>query len=119
MSQGKPDCLYEDNEFETCGMWFRPRTLEKVGDKIDGHAHHFDHATIVIDGAAHVIGKYPDGKIAFEDDIKSGDVLPIQKNITHEFTATEAPYKHFCAYPSRIANGKIAGENTGWIQAAN
>lgn len=110
----EPSCRIQHHEFETCGIVFRPMTLHTAGDKIDGHTHYYDHPMIVIEGEADVVGRYPDGSLAIEDHVKAGEVFAIPKNIRHEITATVVPYRHFCAFPSRLPSGKIAGENTHW-----
>lgn len=116
MSNSDPKtCLSETyGEFETCGLWFRPHRLEKVGDKIQGHTHFHDHAMLVDEGESIITGFYPDDTLAFKHTLKKGDVFPVQKTIRHEIEATVVPYHHFCIYPSRLPNGFIAGENTNW-----
>lgn len=119
MTNGKPDCKDDEKtEFETCGIFVRPMVLEEVGNKIDGHTHNFDHLMICLEGSAHVVAKYEDGTLAFEDDFSKGGYLAVQKNLEHEITATSVPYKHFCIFPSRFPNGKVAGENTGWFKGS-
>jgi quercetin dioxygenase-like cupin family protein len=115
---GHESCLDAEHEIELCGIWLRPRVLNSVGEKINGHRHYFDHVTIVIAGEADVIGRYPDGSVAFRETLKQGDYYPIQKDIEHEFTATVAPYRHFCVFPSRTPNNKITGETTRWSKAS-
>lgn len=117
MSNEKESCLDDEkSEFETCGIFVRPMILENVGDLIDGHTHNFDHLMLCLKGSAHIVAKYTDGSLAFEDDITEGGYVAVQKNIEHEITATSVPYKQFCVYPSRFPNGKVAGENTGWFK---
>jgi hypothetical protein len=117
--QGHASCKSGHVEEEACGLYMRPMTLDKVGDKIDGHTHFFDHIMFIFEGEAEVVGRYPDGSEAVRA-IVSSDVefFCIEAGLTHEITCTKAPYRHRCVFPSRHSNGLVAGRNTGWAPAA-
>jgi hypothetical protein len=45
-------------EFDAGNIFKRPNYLPNVGDKLDGHTHHFDHVTTVYHGAIHIRAYY-------------------------------------------------------------
>lgn len=116
MSNGNETCLFEDQEFEMCGIMFRPMivTEDSPIKVIDGHTHFFDHVMVIIKGECDIVGKYPDGEIAFQTHCVQGEAYPVDKGIEHEITPTVLPYMHHCIFPSRLSSGKVAGQNTGW-----
>src|SRR6184192_2295357 len=90
--------------------FFRPNFLEKTGDRVDGHAHNFDHVTMVVQGAVRIMAKVPaEGGRAvikraagpFQD-----RVVLIRAGIEHEITALEDGTEFLCIYSHRNAQGE-------------
>jgi quercetin dioxygenase-like cupin family protein len=95
----------------------RPNLLPKVGDRIEGHAHNFDHTSIVIRGAVHVVVLDPAGGAVQEGDFKAGEHFLVKAGVEHEITATEPDTLFHCVYSHRTPQGDVVQEYTGWEKA--
>ena len=103
-------------EFISGNVYIRPNTLEKIGDKVDGHKHNFDHTTIVFKGAVHVKAVLPDGTVK-EKDFQTGTHFLVRAEVEHEITALEDNTIFWCVYSHREPQGRITQEYTGWDKA--
>lgn len=97
-------------------IYIRPMVFEAVGDKVDGHKHNFDHTTIVLVGAVHVLAVLPDGRV-IERDFHAPDSFLVKAEVTHEITALEPGTIAWCVYAHRTPQGEIVTEYTGWEAA--
>jgi quercetin dioxygenase-like cupin family protein len=80
-----------------------------------GHAHKFDHTTIVFKGAIRVKAKLPDGEID-RDFIAPAHCL-IKAGIEHEITSLQDGTVFWCVYSHRNAQGDVTQVYTGWESA--
>lgn len=98
--------------------FFRPNYLEKAGDKIEGHAHNFDHVSMVVQGAVRIIAKMPDGTSREVVKTAAGPfqnrVVNIRAGVEHEITALEDGTEFLCIYSHRNAQGEPVQKSDGW-----
>lgn len=101
-------------------IFIRPNVLQLIGDKIDGHAHNFDHTTYVIRGSVRVEQLDADGNVVRTVDKKASEghnwVL-IKAGVIHRLTALEDDSEFHCIYSHRDAQGDVVLEATGWTEA--
>lgn len=99
-------------------VFFRPNFLEKAGDRLDGHAHQFDHVTMVVQGAVRIAAKPPDGTTREIIKRAAGDfrdrVVNIRAGVEHEITALEDGTEFLCIYAHRNTQGDVVEECDGW-----
>ena len=69
--------------------------LNKIGDTIEGHAHHFDHITLLATGA--VTMKHDNGVNEF----KAPYLIVTPKHVVHEFIATQPNTTLCCIHAIR------------------
>ena len=105
--------MNEIREWVSGNVFIRPNRLEKVGDKVDGHKHNFDHTTIVFTGAVHVKATLPDGRV-IERDFRAPSHCLIRADVEHEIVATEPNTEFWCVYSHRSAQGDVQVEYSGW-----
>ncbi len=75
-------------EWVSGNVFIRPNKLPRQGDVTHGHAHNFDHTTIVFTGAIHVMAKLPEGH-TMERTVRAPGHLLIRAGVEHEITALE------------------------------
>lgn len=99
-----------------------------VGWKIEGHKHHFDHSTFVIQGryrcqiwreimSPTILGRVLRERIT---DIEAGPgrILFIDKDLFHSFECIEGPGKLYCVYAHRDPQTRgIVQRFNGWMDA--
>ena len=105
-------------EWISGNVFIRPNTLEKTGDGVAGHAHNFDHTTIIFTGKVHVKAKLPDGTIR-EADFEAPSHFLVRAGVEHEIKALEDNTVFWCVYSHRDPQGKIHQEYTGWEKSNN
>lgn len=103
-------------EWISGNIFIRSNELPKVGDKVDGHKHNFDHTTVVFKGAVHVKAKLPDGSVR-EGDFEAPAHFLVRADVEHEITATADNTVFWCVYSHRDPQGRITMENHGWAEA--
>jgi hypothetical protein len=103
-------------EWISGNIYIRPNCLPRVGDKVNGHKHNFDHTTIVFKGAVHVRAVTPDGRV-IEQNFSAPSHFLVKKDVEHEITATEDDTVFWCVYSHRDAQGRVTQEFTGWEEA--
>lgn len=98
------------------GNFFR-RSMEfsKSGDRVDGHAHNFDHVTLVFTGSIRVKAKLPTGEV--ERVFHAPDWVLIKAGVEHEITALENGTVCWCLYSHRTPQGDVVQEETGFERA--
>lgn len=98
--------------------FFRPNFLEKAGDTVDGHAHNFDHVTMVVQGSVRIKTRMPRREIVkkaagpFQD-----RVVLIRAGLEHEITALEDGTEFLCIYSHRNAQGEAVQRFDGFYEA--
>jgi hypothetical protein len=71
-------------ERDVGNLYARPMVIP-VGGRVDGHAHNFDHATLVFSGSAHVAARLANGQV-MEKDVHGPDWVLIRAGVAHEIT---------------------------------
>lgn len=101
----------------------------KKGDKVEGHAHKFDHATLVVAGAIlieqlEVIVSDKNGRPLQSKVVRSAEVraglageILILKGTWHKLTALEDGTIYKCIYSHRTPDGAIVDYYDGWPNA--
>lgn len=108
--------LGPDGEFEAGNIRCRPNFLPKIGDKIDGHEHNFDHATLFLSGKFLVIARKKGVKIA-EEVVTAPNMRLILADTEHEIIALVENSAFWCVYSHRNAQGKVIQRNEGYSAA--
>ena len=103
-------------EFVSGNILIRPNTLATKGEKLPGHAHGFDHTTIVFSGAVRVKAAFPDGRIV-EQDFTAPSHFLVKADVEHEIEALENETVVWCVYSHRTPQGEVIQENIGWMPA--
>lgn len=103
-------------EWVSGNVFIRPNQLKRVGDKIDGHKHNFDHTTIFFRGRFNVKAKLPDGRV-IEREFAAPSHCLIKADVEHEITALEDDSEFWCVYSHRDPQGRVTEQFTGWEKA--
>jgi quercetin dioxygenase-like cupin family protein len=103
-------------EIRSGNIFIRRNPLPKVGDKVDGHTHNFDHTTIVFLGSVRVRATRPDGKIR-EQVFEAPSHFLVYRDVEHEITALEDNTLFWCVYSHRDPQGRVVQEWDGWNEA--
>lgn len=103
-----------------------PHRLAKAGDSVEGHAHNFDHTSIVMVGAARFEADLIDGRHIsvdkFAPNEEYGDTrchVLIKAGIHHKITALEDNTIVWCVYAHRNPQGEVIQYFDGWGTAYN
>lgn len=101
--------------------FFRPNYLERKGDVIHGHAHNFDHVTMVVQGSVEIEALLPDGSTRKVIKRAAGPfqdrVVNIRAGVKHEITALEDGSEFLCIYSHRDPQGESVQKFCGWYKA--
>lgn len=92
-SQSITDVKIVDNVF------VKLHHFENAGDTHQGHAHVFDHITLLASGSVKMV--HDNG----EAEYKAPHIIVTPKGITHQFTALEANTTFFCIHAIRDGDG--------------
>ena len=90
-------------------IWVRQHFLEKAGDVIEGHKHHFDHVSLLTNGSVKVEVEGYEAK-----EFKAPTFIVIDKDHMHKITALEDRIIWYCVFALRDVDGNagdIYGEN--------
>lgn len=110
-------------EWVSGNIFIRPMRMLARGEVIEGHAHNFDHTTIVFRGAAIIRGELPDGTIIEREfkppspDWAGPSHALIKADVKHTITATEDGTMVWCVYAHRDPQGQVWQKFTGWEEA--
>lgn len=110
-------------EWVSGNVFIRPMILAKAGDVVQGHAHNFDHTTIVFSGSVRIEAKTPDGREidrVFKSprpDWAGGSHALIKAEVAHKITALEDNTIAWCVYAHRDPQGEVWQEYNGWQDA--
>jgi quercetin dioxygenase-like cupin family protein len=104
-------------EFASANIFIREMRFEKAGNRVDGHAHHFDHTTYVVRGALRFEKLNEEGSVIRTVDKRASDgrnwVL-IEAGVKHRITALEDGSLGHCIYSHRNPQGEVVQEFDGW-----
>ena len=81
-------------------IWVRQIKLEKSGDQLDGHKHHFDHVSFLTKGSVsvEVEGKEP-------KEFKAPTFVIMKKELDHKVTALVDDVDWWCVFALRDLDG--------------
>lgn len=82
-------------------VWIRQRLFQKVGEKIGGHKHKYDHVSLLAKGSAKV---EVDG---VEKIFESPTFIVIRKDKIHNVTALEEGTLWYCIFADRSMDGEV------------
>jgi len=102
-------------EFVSGNIFIRPNKLRQ-GQTTEGHAHKFDHTTIVFKGRVHVSATLPDGQ-RIERDFVAPSYFLVKAEVLHAITALEDGTEYWCVYSHRTPQGDVIQEWDGWKEA--
>jgi hypothetical protein len=100
-----------------------PHRLDRAGDSVEGHAHNFDHTSIVLRGAARFEAVLSNGPVSidrFAADDEHGDTrchVLIKAGVSHKITALTDNTIVWCVYAHRNPQGEVVQNFTGWEAA--
>lgn len=80
-------------------LWVKMMHFKKAGEVEQGHAHVFDHMTLLASGSMRVV---VDG---ISTDFKAPHMIYIKKNAVHELTALEDNTIAYCVHALRDGDG--------------
>lgn len=83
-------------------IWVRQVKLEKTGDQIDGHKHHFDHVSFLTKGSVKVFVEENDPK-----EFKAPTFIIMKKEHQHKVVALEDDVDWFCVFALRDIDGSV------------
>lgn len=83
-------------------IWVRQNTLAKAGDRLQGHAHSFDHVTLLVKGKVRVVipGFTP-------TEFTAPTFVVIKKEYEHAFEALEDDTLWYCVFAMRDVDGEV------------
>lgn len=103
-------------EYASGNIFIRENALAKAGDFVNGHAHNFDHTTIIVRGAVDVLAVLPDASV-FRAKFAAGQFFLVKADVLHTITATADDTFFLCTYSHRTPQGEIVQQYTGWDRA--
>ena len=103
-------------EWSSGNVFIRPNTLDHAGDVTHGHAHQFDHTTIVMEGAVRIRATLPDGRV-IDREFRAPAHALILAGVEHEITALEDQTVYWCIYSHRSPQGEVVLQHNGWGDA--
>lgn len=80
-------------------MWVKMMHFKKAGEIEQGHAHVFDHLTLLASGALRVVVN------GVSSDFKAPHMIYIKKDAVHELTALEDNTVAYCIHALRDGDG--------------
>lgn len=86
-------------------IWVRQNSIDKAGDSFDGHKHHFDHVTLLVQGKilVEVDGYEPKEFVA-------PTFVVIKKDKQHKITALTDNVIYYCVFALRDHDGEVMDE---------
>ena len=109
-------CLNDIIELQSGNIFIRKLFLPKIGDRVDGHFHAYDHTLFLLEGKIKVQATMPDGIITLFK-LNPKEHFLVRKDVIHEITALEDNTEFWCVYSHRNSQGEIVQEFTGWNEA--
>lgn len=121
------------NEMVMGNIYIRPMTFHEVGSIVSGHAHNFDHMTLILSGAVNLriweidpaTGRRAGSVLDSEGiEIRVGEPIRekqyaapaavlIKSNLAHEFTALEPNTSALCIFAHRDYEGNVVQDWNG------
>lgn len=109
-------CDRQQPEWISGNIFIRANKLQ-AGEMTGGHAHKFDHTTIVLTGAVHVRVVKPDGTLVADTTFRAPSHFLVKAEWFHHITATEDDTRFWCVYSHRTHQGEVAQVFTGFTEA--
>jgi hypothetical protein len=103
-------------EWVSGNIFIRPNPMPRAGDVTEGHAHNFDHTTIVFKGAIRIEATLPNGTQIARDFAAPAHAL-IRADVRHRITALADDTEYWCVYSHRTPQGEVTEVATGWEDA--
>lgn len=99
-------------------IYIRKGTVPNAGEVVEGHAHNFDHVTLVRRGSFRIEQLDETGNVvrAVDRDAIEGHVL-IKAGVIHRLTALEDNSVYWCIYAHRNPQGEVLENYDGWTPA--
>lgn len=83
-------------------IWVRQHHLQKAGDSVPGHKHHFDHVTLLSKGKVRVTVPGFNPK-----EFTAPTFIIIKKDHEHKFEALEDDTLWYCVFALRNLDGEV------------
>lgn len=96
------------SEVVSGSLFIRKVRLQVAGESVGGHAHSFDHTTMVLRGRLAVVMHDPSTRAPSALELRAGDHMLVAAGVVHELTAIEDDCEFWCVYSHRDAHGRIA-----------
>ena len=104
-------------EFACGNIFIRAGMLQKQGQFMEGHQHHFDHVTYCTSGRLKIVRTSPDGRTDTRE-LSPGELpVLIKAEYTHHIEALEDYSGYHCIYAHRTPQGEVTQQFTGWMDA--
>jgi hypothetical protein len=106
------------------GVYYLEQKVASLGDSIPGHAHQFDHVSVLLFGKVRVNWYYPDvlwkelerrGKTVRRTrsgslEFQAPAAIPVFAGVMHDFVAlSEGGFRLWCVHASRGTEGQVIG----------
>ena len=106
-------------------IWVRQNFIARAGDASEGHAHHFDHVSLLATGRVRVEVDGYDPK-----EFTAPTFIMVKKEYIHKFTALEDNTLWYCVFALRDLDGEVtdiysgdnspySGSSTGQLDRLN
>lgn len=83
-------------------IWVRQNVMQKAGDFVPGHKHHFDHVSLLTKGSVEVtVEGYPPKTFT------APTFIVIKKEHEHRLTALEDDTHWYCVFALRDLDGEV------------
>jgi quercetin dioxygenase-like cupin family protein len=99
-------------EWQSGNVFIRPNRELMAGQVVQGHAHNFDHTSIVFTGAVSVKRDEEDTQV-----FRAPSHFLVRAGVRHEITALEDNTTFWCVYSHRDAQGDVVQTNEGWMRS--
>jgi hypothetical protein len=83
-------------------IWVRQNVMNKAGDFVPGHKHHFDHVSLLTKGSVSVSVEGHEPK-----EFKAPTFIVIRKDHQHTLTALEDDTHWYCVFALRDLDGEV------------
>ena len=103
-------------EWVSGNIFIRPSGVLQAGEGPDGHAHNFDHTTIVFTGAVRVVATLPNGA-KIERDFEAPGHFLVRADVRHDIKALRDGTQFWCVYSHRNPQGDVVQHFDGWGDA--
>ena len=100
-------------EWISGNVMIRPMSFAAAGDVVEGHAHNFDHTSIVFCGAVRVRCVLRNGFVR-EQEFRAPAHFLVLAGVEHRIEALEPDTVVWCVYSHRTPQGDVVQDWDGW-----